>query len=103
MVVLYIAAGGGGWTLVFARSHSVTADLVILAAGTLGSTEGLLRSAAQGLPLSNALAARFSGNGAMIACTYNAENPIKCISFGSRSLKKREHVDRRSTRHHTRP
>src|SRR5260370_12547954 len=97
MCVRSIARAGGGWTLVFDRSHSVTADLVILPPGTLGSTEVLLRSAAQGLPLSNALGARFSGNGDMIAVTYNAEKPINGIGLGSGSVEEREPVGPCST------
>lgn len=97
MCVRSIARAGGVWNLVFDQSRSVTADLVILAAGTLGSTEVLLRSAARGLPLSNALGARFSGNGDMIAVTYNAEEPINGIGLGSRSVEGREPVGPCST------
>jgi len=87
----------GGWKLIFDQGNSITADLVILAAGTLGSTEILLRSAAQGLPLSNALGARFSGNGDMIAVTYNAEEPINAIGLGTRCVEGREPVGPCST------
>jgi cholesterol oxidase len=86
-----------GWTLVCGQSRSITADIVILAAGTLGSTEVLLRSAAQGLPLSNALGARFSGNGDMIGLTYNAEKPINAVGMGARSVEGREPVGPCST------
>ena len=97
MRVRSIARAGSGWNLVFDQSRSVTADLVILAAGTLGSTEVLLRSAAQGLPLSSALGTRFSGNGDMIAITYNAEEPINSIGLGARSVEGREPVGPCST------
>jgi cholesterol oxidase len=49
------------------RGALLTADRVILAAGTLGSTEILLRSRQRGLHLSRRLGERFSGNGDMIA------------------------------------
>jgi len=86
-----------GWNLLFDQSRTVTADMVILAAGTLGSTEVLLRSAAQGLPLSNALGTRFSGNGDMIGLTYNAEVSINGIGLGTRSVEGRKPVGPCST------
>ena len=49
----------------------VTADIVMLGAGTLGSTEILLRSKAQGLPLSDAVGERFTGNGDVLGFSYN--------------------------------
>jgi cholesterol oxidase len=51
------------------RGHKyfVTADIVVLAAGTLGSTEILLRSQAEGLLLSDWLGSRFTSNGDAIA------------------------------------
>ncbi|GAA4354212.1 hypothetical protein GCM10023165_45210 [Variovorax defluvii] len=58
-------AGTGG-------RRSVTAELVMLGAGALGSTEILLRSKAQGLPLSDRLGQRFSGNGDVLALGYNS-------------------------------
>jgi cholesterol oxidase len=97
MCVHSIARADRGWNLFFDQSRSVTADTVILAAGTLGSTEVLLRSAAAGLPLSNALGTRFSGNGDMIGLTYNAEEPINGIGLGSRSVRGREPVGPCST------
>lgn len=56
----------------------IHADLVVLGAGTLGSTEILLRSNAKGLPLSNQLGQRFSGNGDVLAFGYNANLDGNC-------------------------
>lgn len=53
----------------------LTADMVILAAGTLGSTEILLRSAKAGLPVSGKLGTRFASNGDVWAFAYNANRP----------------------------
>lgn len=53
----------------------LTADVVILAAGTLGSTEILMRSARNGLAVSERLGAQFSGNGDVWAFGYNANMP----------------------------
>lgn len=50
---------------------SVTADVVVLGAGALGSTEILLRSKDRGLPLSDRLGSRFSGNGDVLAWGYD--------------------------------
>ncbi|MXQ09723.1 FAD-dependent oxidoreductase [Alphaproteobacteria bacterium GH1-50] len=56
-------------------TRDVTADVVVLAAGTLGSTEILLKSERAGLPLSDTLGSRFSGNGDVWAFGYNANIP----------------------------
>lgn len=68
-----------------APTLSVEADVVILSAGTLGSTEILLRSRAAGLPVSDALGTRLSGNGDVLAWAYNADREINGIGFGSRN------------------
>lgn len=60
----------------------VAARIVVLAAGTLGSTEILLRSRERGLPLSSTLGSRFSGNGDVLAFGYNNDQPIDGIGFG---------------------
>jgi cholesterol oxidase len=64
----------------------VSADIVILAAGTLGSTEILLRSQQTGLPLSNQLGHNFTGNGDVLAFGYNTEQKINGVGFGNRPL-----------------
>jgi cholesterol oxidase len=60
----------------------ISADLVILAAGTLGSTEILLRSARRGLSLSGALGSNFTGNGDFLAFGYNNDVPVNGVGFG---------------------
>ncbi|MCH8988059.1 MAG: GMC family oxidoreductase [Chloroflexi bacterium] len=70
----------------------VTADLVILAAGTLGSTEILLRSQEAGLPLSGELGNRFSGNGDVLGFGYNNDRHIDPVGFGHRKPGKRTPV-----------
>lgn len=62
--------------------RSVTADIVVLAAGTLGSTEILLRSREAGLALSDRLGERFSANGDIIAFGYGAKVPVNAIGVG---------------------
>ena len=75
-----------------APSLFVTADLVILAAGTLGSTEILLRSQEAGLPLSGELGNRFSGNGDVLGFGYNNDRHIDPVGFGHRKPGKRTPV-----------
>jgi cholesterol oxidase len=61
----------------------VSADIVILSAGTLGSTQILLESKAQGLPLSDRVGHHFSGNGDVLAFGYNCDDEINGIGFGT--------------------
>ena len=65
-----------------APDQSVAADIVVLAAGTLGSTEILMRSKDEGLALSDKLGQRFTGNGDVLAFGYNNDVPINGIGFG---------------------
>jgi len=62
----------------------VSADVVILSAGTLGSTEILLRSQQRGLSTSDRVGERFTGNGDVLGFAYNAEPPVNGIGFGHR-------------------
>lgn len=62
-------------------AYFVVTDNVILAAGTLGSTEILFRSRADGdLALSKKLGDRFSGNGDGIALSYGQHNPVNAVA-----------------------
>jgi cholesterol oxidase len=61
----------------------VSADVVVLGAGSLGSTEILLRSRAQGLALSDRLGERFTGNGDVLAVGYNLDVTINGIGWGA--------------------
>lgn len=54
------------------EATSVSADIVILGAGSLGSTEILLRSRDKGLDLSEQLGMSFSGNGDVLAFGYDS-------------------------------
>jgi cholesterol oxidase len=82
----------GGWNIHAERLDAATpkgtsnvvlhAEIVVIAAGTLGSTEILLRSRANGLQVSNRLGQRFSANGDIIAFGYGATMPINAIGVG---------------------
>ncbi|HEX6419152.1 MAG TPA: GMC family oxidoreductase N-terminal domain-containing protein [Acidimicrobiales bacterium] len=89
---------GGGWLVSFdavgdgrprfaAPSSFVFADVVVLAAGSLGSTEILLRSQARGLAVSPRLGDRFTGNGDVLAFAYDVHGPpplLRGIGTGRR-------------------
>jgi len=88
----YVEAAEQGWSV---HGHTldergaesaftVGADIVILSAGTLGSTEILLRSGERGLPLSSQVGAHFSGNGDTIGFAYNAANHVDGVGLGAR-------------------
>jgi len=90
--VRHVAKGKDGlWTVHVRRLDEngaaphdlvVSAPVVVLGAGTLGSTEILLRSRANGLALSDRLGARFSANGDIIAFGYGAKIPVDAIGVG---------------------
>ena len=61
------------------------ADLVVLAAGTLGSTGILLRSQAAGLPLSGRLGHRFTGNGDVLGFAERPGLTVRAIGTGHRA------------------
>jgi cholesterol oxidase len=65
-----------------AAEQSILADVVVLAAGTLGSTEILLRSREAGLAVSERLGERFTGNGDVLAFAYNNNVPVNGIGVG---------------------
>ena len=58
------------------------AAMVVLAAGTLGTSEILLRSRANGLALSDRIGERFSANGDIIAFGYGAREPVNAVGVG---------------------
>lgn len=60
----------------------IGAPIVVLAAGTLGSTEILLRSAQAGLKMSPKLGRRFSANGDIIAFGYGATPQVDAVGVG---------------------
>jgi cholesterol oxidase len=60
----------------------IRADIVVLAAGTLGSTEILLRSREAGLALSDRLGQGFSANGDIIAFGYGGRTRVNAIGVG---------------------
>jgi len=81
----------GSWTVHFSRldganksagALAVSAAQVILSAGTLGTSEILLRSRDKGLHVSDRLGQRFSANGDIIAFGYGARTRVNAIGVG---------------------
>ena len=82
----------GQWRVAFAilspdghkteREGELTASIVVLAAGTLGSTEIMLRSRERGLAVSDRLGKRFSANGDIIAFGWGAKPVINAVGIG---------------------
>ena len=85
--VAFQVHGGGRRRYRSAPSQFITADVVVLAAGALGSTEILLRSRALGLPVSERLGDRFSGNGDVLALAYNTDRSVRGVGLGRRTPK----------------
>ncbi len=61
----YVKTGGGS------ENFTLNAGEVVLSAGSLNSTEILLRSEMHGLPVAPALGTKFSGNGDFFGLAYN--------------------------------
>lgn len=68
----------GRWR-VHAAGKTIDADHVIVAGGSLGSTEILMRSAAAGLRVSEQLGTRVSANGDMLGLCYDGDQPTNLI------------------------
>ena len=75
-----------------APTQSVSADIVVLAAGTLGSTEILLRSKAAGLAVSDQVGNHFSGNGDVLGYSYGCRREIRGVGYGHRDPRDQEAV-----------
>lgn len=96
--VRHLERAGDGWIVHFQYLDSgrekfdaptlfVKADIVVVSAGTLGSTEILLRSRDKGLVMSGQLGENMSGNGDILGFGHNCEQTINGIGFGAHSAK----------------
>ena len=84
--VSHVEKRNGKWRVVFidktGHSRAVCAANAVLGAGTLGSSEIMLRSQQDGLSLSSQTGKGFSGNGDVIAFGYNNDIPINGVGMG---------------------
>lgn len=94
--VKYIERAENVWLIYFEIHHSdrekfdaplmfIKADMIFLSAGSLGSTEILLRSAKKGLPVSDLLGKRFTGNGDVLSFGFNNDIEIHGIGLGEKA------------------
>ncbi len=87
--VRHLSRDGDAWIIHFRdldgktdALQTMTATIAVLGAGTLGSTEILLRSAENGLTASHRLGHGFSGNGDVISFGYNCDEPVNAVGVG---------------------
>ncbi|MGI9380915.1 MAG: GMC family oxidoreductase N-terminal domain-containing protein, partial [Methyloligellaceae bacterium] len=89
----YFERQGTGWQLILETSgdkefetgqktRTLEVKNIVLAAGTLGTTELLFRSRDKGLALSDRLGQGFSANGDMIAFAYDSDSEVNAIGVG---------------------
>jgi cholesterol oxidase len=88
--VLYVEKDGKKWILNCLKVYEdreipfkISCDYLILSAGTLGSTEILLRSKEKGLKMSDMVGKKFCGNGDNIAVMYNSEKFVNSVGVVS--------------------
>ena len=77
-----------GWEIVVqdlskaGASRRIEAPIVVLAAGTLGTNELLLRAQQRGLELSAKLGEKFSANGDDLVFASNLDEPVNAVATG---------------------
>lgn len=96
VAVRYVEREGSGWRVYFeslgggqafqSADMSVWAEIVVLGAGSLSSTEILLRSKDKGLSLSSQVGGHFTGNGDFLGFAYNTDDTCNGIGTGTRSV-----------------
>ncbi len=94
--VSHIEKSGNQWLVYFdiydtgrekfdAPPMFIKADMIFVCAGSIGSTEIMLRSAQKGLPVSDMLGKKFTGNGDVLGFGYNNDEPIHGIGLGKKA------------------
>jgi cholesterol oxidase len=69
------------------KAGVLTTDLLVMAAGSMGSTQIMMRSKLKGLRLSSALGSRFSANGDVMGFSYNGKSQTNILGFGEMDRK----------------
>lgn len=88
--VRHLEKAASGWT-VYGQiggqaAFKVRGQILVLAAGALGTTEILLRSRDKGLAASQQLGNYFSTNGDMIGFAYNTERDVNGVGWGNHQV-----------------
>ncbi|MBL8215435.1 MAG: GMC family oxidoreductase [Bryobacterales bacterium] len=89
--VEWVEKVGTGWRIhgrhytsaLASEAFTLTADNVILAAGSINSTEILMRSEMHGLSVSPRVGSNFSGNGDFFGLAYNGDSRAEVLGFGN--------------------
>lgn len=63
---------------------TIKCGMCIVSAGSLGSTEILLRSKKNGLETSDLVGTRFTGNGDVIGFAYNGEKEVRSVGYSTK-------------------
>ncbi len=90
--LVHFEVTGSDAQLFHSSGSFIQADFVILSAGTLGSTEILLRSREKGLSISSKIGHFFSGNGDALGFAFNSDHEINGVGYGSHKPKKPPHT-----------
>jgi cholesterol oxidase len=83
-----IARTEGGWEILVqdltkgGSTRRIEASIVVLAAGTMGTSELLLRAGKNGLPLSTRLGEKFSANGDDLVFADDLGEPVNAVATG---------------------
>lgn len=83
-----ISKDGDGWEVVVQelsgpkRRRTVKSKIVVLAAGTMGTNELMLRARDRGLPLSTMLGEKFSANGDDLVLASSLDKSVNAIATG---------------------
>ncbi len=81
--IVEIMVATQGSTPVSRPMRTLRSKIVVLGAGSMGSTEILLRARAGGLPLSKRLGDRFSANADILGFSYNGRTRTNVLGYGS--------------------
>jgi cholesterol oxidase len=94
MEVRFVLPAAGGGYDIFVAYHPererepvemhLRGDVIVVAAGTPGSTGILLRSRERGLPVSRRLGHHFGSNGDLLGFGYNTDSQTNILGFGDR-------------------
>ena len=91
--VAHVERAGAGWRVSYFETpesgahaerqlRTVNAKIIVLAAGTMGTTEIMMRSRDEGLAVSKRLGEQFSSNGDIIAFGLGASGRVNAIGVG---------------------
>lgn len=89
---VYFSLIGKGTEKFKAPNEYIRAKKVVVSAGTLGSSEIMLRSKERGLPVSDQVGNRFSGNGDVLGFGYNTNRKVNGVGAGNTKRFKKDPV-----------